>query len=146
MSFPNDDDDYDDEAYVNPLDNLLATDLGPMAVPSPEGVLGVPNMMPEPIPAATPENLVCLKGPCRHYYEAHTGIETLNSRGTLTKRPVQITRYCRALTSPVDLTDETVHFCRDWAPLRKAEIAELEDRRQEYYQDHPEHAPKKEGN
>jgi len=86
-----------------------------------------------PIPQATPNTFLCLRGPCRYYLEIHS-MADMETRG-LDKPPKQINRHCRVIPGiDFDLTDDCVYACSDWDPLEPKAIAEREARRDRYYQ------------
>jgi hypothetical protein len=127
----------DADERIDPLDKLMAEDLDPVPPPAP-GTDGLPfptgmNFLPEPIPEATPENLVCLRGPCRHYVEITTRFQSGNTKGTLDHVPRQINRYCNVLQSEhIDLTDEAVLDCSHWYPESEDLIQVRKKAREEY--------------
>jgi hypothetical protein len=97
---------------------------------------GGPNMVgylgrPEPLPKASPDNFVCLRGPCRHYIEIHSFAE-VESRG-LDRAPRQINRICKVIPGvELDLTDDCVFECSEWVPMDPMDIANREHARQRY--------------
>lgn len=114
--FNNEDDDLDD-----PLNRLLAEEIVPI-VPGPGGFMPSLPLVPEPIPPATPETMVCLRGPCKYYVEIVSMFQHGNTKGTLERAPRQQNRFCRAIEgTDIDLTDELVFECNTWEPLLKAE-------------------------
>jgi hypothetical protein len=106
--------------------------------PIPAAADGGPNMVGyvgdvDPIPAATPENFICLAGPCKHYMEVHSlaDVETRGHNGP----PKYINRLCRALPGvEIDLTEDCVFSCSEWAPLLPEERLDIEERRQAFRQ------------
>lgn len=133
----NDDDDLDD-----PLNRLLADEIE--LAPTPQGNSFVPNMplMPEPIPAATPETMICLRGPCRHYMELTSLFQHGNTKNTLDHVPKQTNRFCRAIEgTDIDLTDELVFECSNWEPLLRAETLVRSARRDQWEQEQENNVP-----
>jgi hypothetical protein len=113
-----------DPADRDPLDAFLADDPMPMPPIGPDGgfMPGHP-LESEPIPAVTPETMVCLRD-CRHYVEIRTRFAHGNTKGTLAREPVQVNRYCRAIPgSDIELTDELVRECSEWDPDATAAAA-----------------------
>lgn len=127
--------DPDDEDFDDPLNRLLAEDFDPGPVPGP-GFMPTVGPMPEPIPPATPETMVCLRGPCKHYMELTSMFQHGNTKGTLEHVPKQTNRFCRAIDgTDIDLTDELVFDCSEWEPLLKAEKLVRATRRAQYEQE-----------
>ena len=126
--------------------------MGPDGGPEPSAVVGPPA----PTPPATPDTFVCLRGPCRHYWQIRTHIVSGNPAGTfgpgglvdpVTKQPIaeprQITRTC--LVHPgieVELTEDVVYGCNRWDPLSPREVRKLEKRQRVYLKIYPQHASK----
>ena len=130
----------DDEEYEDPLDAFLAEE--PQALPpmSPDGGF-MPQLpiQPEPIPDATPENMICLRGPCRHYVEMTSLFQAGNTKGTLEHLPRQINRFCRAIPGDaIPLTDEVVRICSEWDPLTPADMLARSRRRNSWLKKNPE--------
>lgn len=124
----NDNDDERDD----PLNRLLAdeTDLAP--TPAGMGFVPVMPLEPEPIPAATPETMICLRD-CKHYMELTSMFQHGNSKNTLDHVPKQKNRFCRAIKgTDIDLTDEVVYECNEWTPLLKEEKLILLTRREQW--------------
>lgn len=144
---PDDDEDLPSESmgtFTDPLETFLTTQNEPLPPMSPDGGFApTMNFQPEPIPEATLENFICLRGPCRHYFEARNPFPAGNAAGTFAAPPTQTTRYCKAMTPPLDLTDEVMYECNTWHPLRSAEKFALEEARDEWWNANPEF---KEGN
>lgn len=117
------------------LDPFKEVEPIPVPPPAPDGG---PNMARylgevEPIPAATPENFICLRGPCKNYVEIHSFAE-VESRG-LSHTPKQINRLCRVIPgTEIDLTDDCVFHCSEWTPLLPGEMVERNRRRALYQQ------------
>ena len=125
--------DPDDDEFDDPLNRLLADDFDPAPIPHGPGFLPTMGVVPEPIPPATPDTMVCLKGPCRHYMELQSMFQHGNSRGTLDDIPKQTNRFCRAIEgTDIDLTDELVFKCSEWDPLLRAETLIRDNRRSEW--------------
>lgn len=118
---------------VDPLEALLEdveiAPISPMGIFAPET-----NFAVEPIPEANEENLVCLRGPCRHYLQIEQRFNHGNTIGTLHDRVVQINRYCLRHHSTIDLTDECVYACNEWDPidLNEPQFYERDLRRKKY--------------
>lgn len=112
-----------DDDLVDPLDRLLAEDIPPAMPPGPGGLFAPAPIQPEPIPEATPETMICLRGPCVHYVEIQTRFQAGNSKGTLDAVPVQKNRFCNVMAaSEIDLTDEIVMDCNKWDPQGEFDV------------------------
>lgn len=137
-----------------PLDRYK--DFEPSSVTiSPDGGIAAGFVGEAPaVPNATPDNMICLRGPCRHYFELETFIASGNTKSTwdpetglkdpLTGEPVrmprQTTRSCTAeLGIETDLTDDCVYACNRWSPLTPRELKAEAKRREKYLKIHPEH-------
>jgi hypothetical protein len=97
-------------------------------------------------PAPSPENSVCLRGPCRHYWEMETDFDAGNPAGTFEalglKEPRQKHRTClRSPAAETTLGSFPVRACDQWDPMDRVSLDERERRREQYYARHPEHAP-----
>lgn len=128
--------------------------MAPDGGPSPVAIAA-----PPPMPPATPELFVCLRGPCRHYWELVTHLESGNpadtwdaeeglvdpQTGAAVRQPRQINRTC--LVHPgleTDLTDDLVYSCDRWDPLIPGErlLKRRDKNRHLYFKLHPEHRPR----
>lgn len=144
-----------------------APPVGPDGGPAPHLQYGIAP--PPPAPAATPETMVCLRGPCVHYWELHSHVDAGNPADTwdsdkglkealavddegnvtygdnIVKQPRQINRVC--LVNPgyeTELTGDCIYECNRWDPgdpSLDSERERLERRREAYYLSHPEHRP-----
>lgn len=138
--------DEDDKHIV--LTEKHYADFTPAAVPiSPDGgiVPGFAAVPPPPQAYMTPENFVCLRGPCRYYWHLVTDIDMENPDDTwasltdpLTGKPLtkprQHTHTC--LANPgmeTDLTGDSVFECSKWDPFAPTELAQLHARRAAYH-------------
>jgi hypothetical protein len=95
----------------------------PMPPLAPDGgvVPGAGIAPPSAAPAATPENFICLRGPCRHHWKIETTSSAGNPEGTFealgVREPRQIHYIC--LVHPgleTDLTDDCAYTCTRWDP------------------------------
>lgn len=121
-----------DYEEFDPLDSLLAEDLQPLPIGPDGGFNPTLPVQPEPIPEATPENMVCLRD-CRYYMEVVSRFNAGNAKGTLGFQPRQINRFCKAIPgTDIDLTDELVSECSDWDPIPVDEVVAKSKRRQEW--------------
>lgn len=143
------DEDDRDPKYRIPLGSLDDVDLGGLAMPGPVG-------MAPSVPAATPEHFMCLRGPCRHYWQLETFFASGNPKetwdaedglknedGTPVRMPRQISRSCLAQPGmETELTDDNVYDCNRWDPMTPRELRQQAKRRSKYLKLHPEHRPK----
>lgn len=128
----------DDAKRVAPSERLAASAAElefavPVAI---EQAAQAAMLAPEaPLPAATPEHFVCLRGPCRHYFQIRT-LAGVQLRG-VEHIPTQVSRYCTAISGvQLDLTEDLVFECSRWEPQKAAAAPELEQRA--WLAEHPE--------
>lgn len=136
-----DDESENEQELVDHLNRLLAEDLNPLPPVSGDGGF-VPQMpiMQEPIPEASPDNMICLRGPCKNYIEIVSRFNAGNTKGTLDHMPKQINRFCKVIPgTDIDLTDEVVKDCSEWDPLLPEDnlVKERDSRRQAYLAQNP---------
>lgn len=134
-------DDMDD---TDPLDSILKEEINPAPPGAQPGVPWVPmNIMPEAIPEATPDTMICLRGPCTHYIEMISKFKHGNTPGTLAEgEGKQCNRFCKVIPGEsVELTDELVTACTHWDPVdpKSDESLDRQERRSAYFHEHPEH-------
>lgn len=136
-----------------PIDQYKDVELGPLPPIAPDGGFMPGGVgQPPPVPKATPENFVCLRGPCRHYWELETWMAAGNPAATFgpdglkdasgapLRPPRQINRTC--LVHPgteTELTEDCVLACSRWDPLSPRELAKRLKARDRYFREHPEH-------
>ncbi len=110
----------------------------PSAVPiAPDGGIAPgygADQIPAPLPAEA-KTFICLRGPCRFYWQTQSEFPYGNPEGTFEpgKEPRSISRAC--LTHPgvhMDLTEDTVYDCNRWDPLEQRELDGLAERRDLY--------------
>jgi hypothetical protein len=152
-----DDDDPDeldtDKRGRTPLEQWEKVPASPMPPIAPDGGIapGYGVGLAPAVPAATPANFVCLRGPCRHYWEVHTFMASGNPSATWgedglkdeagqpIRQPRQINRSClSAPGSEMELTDDTVYFCNRWDPMTPRELRRREKPQQRHLKMHPE--------
>ena len=122
----------DPDALIEPLDAILSA---PAQLPiTPDGGIAPQGVgMPEPIPEATLESMICLRGPCRHYHEMTSKFPAGNPTGTLNGLPDQINRSCTYVPgSCTDLVDECISACNNWDPVDLEYTEAREARRVEW--------------
>lgn len=144
----------DDEGEFPHLGSRDADEFAPSPLPvGPDGqpkAIG-PVGLPDPLPPATPDNWVCLRGPCRHYMHVVSAGEIGNPAGSFDKdnggpgeAPRQHYHWCTAITGQyTDMGEDLVFDCNRWDPIDEdaPEILGRERRRSKYLKLHPEHAP-----
>lgn len=106
------------------------------------GALGQPTT----VPARTPDNFVCLRGPCRHYWHLVTMAQEGNPAETWEHLGIPAPRqhHHTCLVNPgfeTGFGDDNAYECNKWDPLDDAELVQIKVRRGAYYQRHPEHRP-----
>lgn len=119
-------------------ERMSSEEPGPMLAVAPDGGILQSQAVEQlrPVPAATPENFVCLRGPCVHYLEI-ISIADVNAP-TLKRDPVQLNRFCRAIPGiELDLTEDCVFRCSDWDPTAPKVLHALQARREEYLNNNP---------
>jgi hypothetical protein len=124
-------------------DNVESAPLPPIA---PDGGFapGAGVGMPSSAPPADPEHFVCLRGPCRHYWELVTYMGAGNPEDTWAelgiREPRQINRSCLAHSgTETELTENCVFACNLWDPLSPREARKREKRRERHFRRYPEH-------
>lgn len=96
---------------------LMTTKPGPMPAQGPRRSL----------PQATPENFVCLRGPCRFLMTTTSPAEVENEA----YEPIATDRYCKNIPGVLlELTEDSVYSCSDWDPVTEA--IEREKRRNRF--------------
>lgn len=110
---------------------------GPDGLPMPPS--GVTPAMP---PEQSIENMLCRRGPCRHFMRFITDRPANNPEGAFEEVPKEATLYClRTVGDVIQLEDAVVYDCDQWDPidtLRDADWLGRERRRAEYLAAHPE--------
>lgn len=136
-----------DDKRKDPSDTYADWEPSPL-VADPGGGIANPGTVGElsDVPAAVPANFICLRGPCRHYWEMVTYLGTGNPESTWRelglREPRQLNRSC--LVHPgteTELTEECVYDCSLWDPLSPREVRKREKRRAAHYRRFPGHRP-----
>ena len=123
--------------------------IGPAATPIGIGAVGSAAA----VPAARPETFVCLRGPCRFYWELETFMASGNPQttwdpeiglkdehGKPIRMPRQVNRTC--LVHPgteTELTEDVVYNCSRWDPMSPREVRAREKRIAKYFRNYPHH-------
>lgn len=135
------------ERRKSPKDQYQDIEPAPLPPVAPDGGLVATGVgPPTPVPAATPRNMICLRGPCRHYWELVTWMGAGNPAGTWeelgVREPRQINRSCIAHPgTETELTEDCAFDCSRWDPLSPREVRKREKRRERHYRRHPDHRP-----
>lgn len=148
----------DDDKHRTPLDQYKDVELGGLPPLAPDGgfVAQGPIGQAPAVPAATPQSFICLRGPCRHYWQLETFMASGNpidtwgpdglkdpETGKPLRIPRQINRSCLAHTgTETELTEDTVYNCNRWDPLSARELRKLDKRRRVYLKLYPDHRNK----
>lgn len=100
---------------------------------------------PEPVPERHPDNFVCLRGPCKHYWNLETMAHAGNPKETWEHLGIPVPRQhhhiCLRGIDEMNMEEDNVFSCSLWEPLLDVEVSQLRDRREAYYQQHPEYRP-----
>ncbi len=95
---------------------------------------------PAATPPRTPENFVCLRGPCRYYWRLVTMANEGNPAETwkaLGRDPPRQHHHVCLLdpSGETDFTDgDNAYDCNKWDPMTVNEVVELRHRREQYEQ------------
>lgn len=98
---------------------------GPDGLPFPS----VQTIQRAPLPPRTPENMVCLRGPCRHYWHLVTTGDFANTDGDFKQH------HHVCLVNPgyeTNLEGSDVADCGKWDPLTRRELVKIRKRRAAY--------------
>ena len=141
------DDELVDDKVKTPLKQYEDIEPAPLPPIAPDGGFAAgPIGLPPSVPAATPETFICLRGPCRHYWQIETFMASGNPSETwgegglvdpLTNEPLraprQISRSCLAHPgTETELTDDCVYECNRWDPLTPREVKKRNARRSKF--------------
>jgi hypothetical protein len=149
--------DDEDDKHKSPIDQYKDVELGGLPAIAPDGgFMPGPLGVPPSVPAATPADFVCLRGPCRHYWQLETFMASGNpsdtwgegglvdvETGKPLRIPRQINRSCLAHPgTETELTEDCVYSCNKWDPLTPRELKARGKRQTKYFKLHPEQRPK----
>lgn len=92
---------------------------------------------PAAVPNRTPENFVCLRGPCRHYWHLITMAQEGNPEETWEHLGISAPRqhHHTCLVNPgleTDFGDDNAYECNKWDPTTPQELVQLQKRRETY--------------
>lgn len=114
--------------------------------PAPSDALAGLTSGPESPPPRTPEHLICLRGPCKFYWNFVSKGDWGNPSSTWTAdmpAPRVHHHVClrsKGLSEELDFSEEHIYSCNQWAPMSAIERASIENRRRAYFDSHPEHS------
>jgi hypothetical protein len=99
---------------------------------------------PTPAPERTPENFICLRGPCQHYWHLVTMADAGNPHETWEALGIEPPRQHHhvCLVNPgyeTSFADDNAFECSKWSPYTKDELIQIKIRREKY---HKEQSPK----
>jgi hypothetical protein len=129
-------DESDESKALDSIEDLLKDGTG--------GILGRGGVVPtamnrRKLKVASPENFICLRGPCRHYFEARGPFPT-GTKGF--EAPTIVNRVCMRLPGTfLDLFDEVIEKCNCWDPRDTQTENDIESRRAAYYAANPDVKP-----
>jgi hypothetical protein len=130
--------DNDNSNEVDIIDSILEGESSPASM-GPGGQIFTPLAYDSlPMPDYTPENVICLRGPCKHYWEMKLFFESGNTEGTMPEAPKYTQRACLRQSGVVqNLNDDVVFECSSWEPMTKVERNVQDAAREEFYQENP---------
>jgi hypothetical protein len=116
----------------------------PIPTGEPGGALTIGQ--PTAVPERTPANFICLRGPCRHYWYLVTMAQEGNPEETWAHLGIPAPRqhHHTCLVNggyETSFGDDNAYECSKWEPLLGLELTKIRNRRESYYEDHPEHRP-----
>jgi hypothetical protein len=140
-----------DDKTKSPIDQYKDVELGGLPPIAPDGGFAPgPVGIPPSVDAATPDNFICLRGPCRHYWQMETFMASGNpketwgpdglkdERGAPLRVPRQLNRSCLAHPgTETELTEDCVYECNRWDPMTPREVRKLDKRRRVYLKLNP---------
>jgi len=113
------DDDYDPKV-LKLKDKFEGFVPSPLPLAPDGGVAPGPPIALSSIPEAIPANFVCLRGPCRYYFEIASHFEGEAPEGIT---PKQFSRVCTVVKGvETDITDNVIYACNMWAPITIASL------------------------
>lgn len=147
----------EDDKRKAPIDQYSHIEPGGLPPIAPDGGFAPgPIGTPPAVDAATPQNFICLRGPCRHYWQIETFVASGNPSSTWgegglvdpdTGKPLrvprQLNRSCLAHSgTETELTEDCVYNCNRWDPLTPRELRATAKRTAKYFKLYPDHRPK----
>ena len=92
---------------------------------------------PTPVPERTPENFICLRGPCKHYWYLETMSQAGNPADTWEALglPVPRQRHYTCLVNTgfeTSFGDDNAYECNKWEPYLLSELLSLKARRDQW--------------
>lgn len=94
---------------------------------------------PAGVPARTPANFICLRGPCQHYWHLVTMAQEGNPEATWAHLGIEAPRqhHHTCLINPgaeTDFGDDNAYECSKWDPVEESELVALQKRRDSYHE------------
>lgn len=102
------------------LDPMADEEIGPLpiSVSGPTSAAFVDN---SPLKEQTPENFICMKGPCIHYVEIVTKGSYADVPGS--EETKEMNQFCRCIPGDsIELTDMFVLRCNQYMPISEAKL------------------------
>jgi hypothetical protein len=93
--------------------------------------MGPPPAVGQAPPEPSADELLCIHGPCRYYWELETNFNAGNPEGTFEpgKEPRLTRRWCiRCPQDTTDLKGAAVYSCTEYEPMTTAELQERKRR------------------
>lgn len=117
------------------------TDTPPAGDVPQDGFEAPKNLIPGPqyeIPDATPEQFVCLRGPCRHYWHLVTDAHVGNPAGSFEAMGLEVPKlhHHTCLLNPgqeTEFAEDCAYDCSRWDPFSPRELKKIEKRRNAYF-------------
>ncbi len=94
---------------------------------------------PTPVPARTPGNFVCLRGPCRHYWHLVTMAQAGNPADTWEALGIPEPRkhhHVCLLSKETEFEDDNAFECNKWDPIDPLDLFQIKRRRTEWEKIH----------
>lgn len=102
----------------------------------PEGPIG--EVLAPDLPPLNEDTFVCLRGPCRFYWEVVSDANLGNVEGSLPDgfKGQFVNRFCTRLSGDADpsLFEQRIYECSEWDPQDGNEARRREKRREKYFQ------------
>lgn len=94
---------------------------------------------PPAVPERTPNNFVCLRGPCKHYWHLVTMAQEGNPQDTWDHLGIAPPRqhHHTCLVNPgyeTAFSDDNAFECSRWEPYTETELNEIQKRRNAYHE------------
>jgi len=114
-----------------------STRRGPLPGELPHDGFVPPQMVHYPLPERTPENFVCVRGPCRHYWHLVTDAHVGNVIGTFEDLGREVPKLhhhvCLLSQQETEFEEDIAYECSRWDPLEPKELLQIQKRRDRYH-------------